>query len=108
MCLVFATPFAAIWIDQRRAIVRIDAWLNAGEKTCLTGTLASKGAQHTLTIDETTLRVWQCIDSLSVGQDLSVEFLPTKGKRVLHGVLRVNGEDNPYFCNALFIGPPGP
>ncbi len=108
LCVVFAAPFAAIWIDQKRLIVRIGDWLEAGEKSCVSGTVTSKGAHHTITIGETSLRVWHRIYQLPIGHEASVEFLPTNGQPVLHGVLRINGEDNPYFSNAVVVGPPGP
>jgi hypothetical protein len=108
LCLFFATPFAAFWIDKRRAIVRIEGWLDAGKVALMRGTVTSKGANYAITIGETPMRVWHRIHQLPVGHEATVEFLPTNGQPLLHGVLRVNGEDNPYFANAVAVGPPGP
>jgi ribosomal 50S subunit-recycling heat shock protein len=103
--LVFGAPF---WVGAYRlnhARKRIDRWLKLNQKCCVTGPVQKTfiGGTH-ITVNEQPFMAWTVGRALSVGDVVTIEYLG-EGHRT--DVLRVNGEPNPYFENAVFRGPPG-
>lgn len=84
-----------------------DTWLKQGQKLCLTDKVNKKGPLFMVTVGELGVTAWERSRKLAVGDVVTVEYLPLdSGIGGIVGVLRVDGEPNPYFESAWRSGPP--
>jgi hypothetical protein len=107
ICCVLAAPSSLKSFDLHRTVKRVDTWLKQGQKQCLTDEVTKKGPLFMVTVGEFGVAAWERSRELSVGDVVTVEYLPLKsGIGGIVGVLRVDGEPNPYFESAWRSGPP--
>lgn len=107
LVVVLDLPLLLKCRDLRRTLRRVDLWLRQGHKVCLGGEVTHKGPLFTVTVEGFGFAAWERSTQISVGDVVTVEYLPLdSGPAGVVGVLRVDGEPNPYFDSAWRSGPP--
>lgn len=106
LVLLFASPFLLLFFDAHRKYKRTEFWLKQDCKHRITGSISAKDG-YAITVESTKIKFWENGAKLSVGKEVTVEYLPLKSNLGgIIGVLQINGEPNPYFENAVVVGPP--
>jgi len=104
--LVLAGPFWVKCLDLVRTIRRVARWLAQGEKRQHVGEVTGKGP-NMVRVGEMAVVAWEKARTLSVGDEVTVEYLPLDGHLDgIVGVLSIDGEPNPYFESPWRSGPP--
>ena len=107
LCLVLALPVLMKCLDLRRAVQRVDTWIERGHKHRLTGKVTRTGPYFVVTVGGLPVAAWEHSRKLAGGDVITVEYLPLDSDLAgIVGVLRVDGEPNPYLESAWRSGPP--
>ena len=106
---LFASPFIWMSMNIKQKSKRAQYWLNQNCKHRISGLISEKD-DAMITINSFKAKFWTNGKKLSIGQEATVEYLPLEEIELAGtlGILRINEEDNPYFENALNVGPPAP
>ncbi len=106
LVFLFALPFFFLFFDAYRKSKRAEFWLQQNCKHRITDIISAKDA-YEIIVASTKIKFWENGNKLSVGMEVTVEYLPKESNLGgIIGVLRINEEPNPYFENAMVIGSP--
>ena len=93
--------------DLARTLRRVERWRARGEKVRVAGAVTHKTPPFGITVGEHRVAAWERARDLAVGDEVTVEYLPLDGGLGgFVGVLRVDGQTNPYLENPWRTGPP--